>query len=288
MTIACIRLVVVLVVASLNAVWAGPVMVNFINVSDEPVKLYWINHDSEEIPVEELESYKDTEIKTSIGHVFCAYYEGRRQIFQVEGIDSVHVIGPDTIQVECSSSSGDIHATIKPNWSPRGAARFLELVDIGYFDGCALNRVVKNFLTQFGISADYKMRTDFATAKIKDDAPKGIAFQPGYMSYAGNGQNSRTTEMFIVMPGTHRHQLAAFGSENPWETPFGFVDPDDLSSVVDKWYAYGDMPPWGTGPDPQKIYREDGYEYLQKEFPRLSYLNKCRILSANDSEEEEL
>ncbi|KAI2491117.1 peptidyl-prolyl cis-trans isomerase [Fragilaria crotonensis] len=144
-----------------------------------------------------------------------------------------------------------------------------------------------NSLTQFGIGADYELRTEYRTANIKDDAPKGIAFQPGYMSYAGSGPDSRSSEIFIVMPDTGEAQLAYFGKENSWETPFGFVEPESMSTVA-QWYDYGDMPPWGSGPDPQLIYEEDGYEYLKREFPKLSYINECRILSSesNDGTEE--
>jgi cyclophilin family peptidyl-prolyl cis-trans isomerase len=159
---------------------------------------------------------------------------------------------------------------------------------MGYFDGCALNRVVKQFLTQFGISADYDMRTEWRSANIPDDAKQGIAFRPGFMAYAGSGPNSRSTEMFIVMPDTPPHQLGAFGTDNPWETPFAYVDETSLNEVVAKWYAYGDMPPWGQGPDPQKIYKEDGYEYLAKQFPRMDYMTECRIVSVDNEEEEEL
>ena len=183
-----------------------------------------------------------------------------------------------------------MHITVKPDWSPLGAARFLQLITLDYFTGCALNRVVKKFLTQFGISADYDLRTKFRNMEIPDDTPTKprIKFQPGYMSYAGSGPNSRTTEMFIVMPDTAQHQLNAFGSENPWETPFGFVDPDDVRNVVGQWHAYGDMPPWGKGPDPHKIYAKDGYdEYLRNEFPDMDYIESCSIIGNNDAGDDE-
>ena len=45
---------------------------------------------------------------------------------------------------------------------------------------------------------------------------------------------------------------------------------------------YGDMPPWGKGPDPQKIYGE-GYGYLAREFPELDYLETCRVVESGES-----
>merc|ERR1711862_319604 len=85
-------------------------------------------------------------------------------------------------------------------------------------------------------------------------------------------------------------QLDHFGV-NSWETPFGFVDQEDLEDVVAKWYSsYGDMSPWGNGPDPQKIYQKDGYDvYLKQNFPLLSYIKKCEIVDydADDSDDDD-
>ena len=37
------------------------------------------------------------------------------------------------------------------------------------------------------------------------------------------------------------------------------------------------MPPWGEGPDPQRVYRDDGYEYLRRAFPELDYARRCVV-----------
>lgn len=168
-----------------------------------------------------------------------------------------------------------------------------------------MNRVVPKFLTQFGISSNYKLRTKYRESTIPDDnvaaAPddggddgnkkkkKKIPFRPGYMSYAGNGINSRTAEVFVVMPDTPQSQLDHFGAENSWETPFGYVEPKYFDSVVSTWYAgYGDMAPWGNGPDPQRMYEKDGYTtYLPEQFPNMSYIQSCIIMDEADLQLEE-
>jgi peptidyl-prolyl cis-trans isomerase A (cyclophilin A) len=294
-----VKFAILLAAAFLPAVLSeDSTTLGFVNVLGETVKVYWVNEENpqEEIHVFDIEPYKDVVTETFMGHTFRYHIisgndndEGDKTTVYVEKEDSVHVVGPDTVQVECSGLLGPLHITVKPNWSPFGATRFLDLVHMGYFDGCALNRVVKQFLTQFGISADYDMRTEWRSANIPDDAKQGIAFRPGFMAYAGSGPNSRSTEMFIVMPDTPPHQLGAFGTDNPWETPFAYVDETSLNEVVAKWYAYGDMPPWGQGPDPQKIYKKDGYKYLAKQFPSMNYLTECRIVSVDkEGEDEEL
>mmetsp|Transcript_46419 Transcript_46419/g.71002 ORF Transcript_46419/g.71002 Transcript_46419/m.71002 type:complete len:292 (+) Transcript_46419:135-1010(+) len=255
-----------------------------VNVSPEVVGVFWVPPQSPDYPIQVVEILpgEGISLTTFVGHSFVYLLGGERhEVYVASALQPTVVIGPTHFEVECTTTTGTLHAHILPEWSPFGAARFLQLVHIGYFDGCALNRVVPNFLTQFGISKDFEMRTSFRSKNIMDDDPvEGMQFQPGYMAYAGSGPNSRTTEMFVVMPNTPAHQLNAFGT-NPWETAFGYVEPQDVEAVVSKWYAYGDMPPWGAGPDPQKIYPEDGYEYLATSFPNMSYIQKCEVISAD-------
>ena len=100
------------------------------------------------------------------------------------------------------------------------------------------------------------------------------------MSFAGSGHDSRTTEVFIVMPGTSQQQLDRFG-ENTWETPFAVIEGDVEKSALKKIYSgYGDMPPWGNGPESSRIYDVDGYtRYLPKKFPKLDYIDRCYVVA---------
>merc|ERR1719409_1573187 len=78
------------------------------------------------------------------------------------------------------------------------------------------------------------------------------------------------------MPHCPPGQLAHFGT-NPWETPFAELEDEASLSVFGNIKVYGDMPPWGKGPDPQKVYGE-GYGYLAREFPELDYLETCVVV----------
>ncbi|KAL3910738.1 MAG: hypothetical protein SGILL_007573 [Bacillariaceae sp.] len=293
-------LLATLVAATVVVVTADEsVAVTFINFSDDPLPLYFYNGEDYK-QVGTVHPYSTMGQKTFVGHQF-AYGEDKIPyvveegfvsngkavvpIFDHDDYDDDAVESEASINVLCGTTKGDLHITVKPLWSPLGAVRFLELVDEEYFDGCALNRVVPKFLTQLGIGADYHQRTKYRQANIPDDAPQGISFEPGTMAYAGSGPNSRSSEFFIVMPDTPESQLKYFGT-NPWETPFGFVDPEDVKNVVGAWHSYGDMPPWGKGPDPQKIYPENGYEYLKQGFPELDYIQTCDIVDRSGVEEE--
>ncbi|KAL3775592.1 hypothetical protein ACHAW5_003495 [Stephanodiscus triporus] len=168
---------------------------------------------------------------------------------------------------------------VKPYWAHRGASHFLDLVREGYYDGVVFHRMVPNLLTQFGIARDYNARTKARKNTIRDDRALGIKFEPGYLSFAGNGVNSRTTEVFVVNPGVSEADLKEFG-KNSWERPFGFIVGDVNNSAISNVYSgYGDMFPFGNGPDSNKIYDVDGYTtYIPQEFPKLDYIDRCYIV----------
>lgn len=49
-----------------------------------------------------------------------------------------------------------------------------------------------------------------------------------------------------------------------------------MDEVVLQWYqGYGDMPPWGKGPEQQPIY--DGPKYIEDNFPLLDKFLTCKV-----------
>ena len=264
--------------ASLALVASGQkVGVTFRNEMDVDAELAWVHPETKEttgvgrVPAYGGELHQDT----WAGHTF-KYDQGEVTIRGDRTFYSLTKTG--TVRVACGTTVGNIGISVFPDWAPRGAGRFLELVRRKYFDGAAINRVVPRFLAQFGISKDYETRTRWRTANIPDDPKQRIPFEAGMIAYAGSGPDSRSTEMFFVMPDTPKHQLDHFGT-NPWETPFAVCDPGAVRDVLPKLAnPYGDMPPWGNGPDPQKIYRRGGYDdYLAADFPELAYFTECTV-----------
>jgi len=262
----------------------------FVNELPEPITLHY-NHKEGLVPQSE-EPIKakggELAIITYPGHVFSYKFGGRTHFERASEESPVRVLlgGWNEVEVRCMVTAQDeteeLSLRIVPWWAPIGATHFLHLVRLGYYDGVAIHRAVKGFLAQFGISPDEYLRTQFRTRSVKDEfanqnAPK---FKPGMLSFAGSGAESRTTEVFIVMPGTAQSQLDYFGT-NVWETPFGIIDKVE-KSAVSKWYAYGDMPPNGKGPDPVKIY-DEGYEYLEREFPKVDHIKDCKVIEIKEA-----
>ena len=76
----------------------------------------------------------------------------------VQGAYEDPVLSPETevVVVECElQGKGAFDILVVPSWAPLGAERFLQLVDIGFFDGLGLFRAVENFLVQVKLEPLY-------------------------------------------------------------------------------------------------------------------------------------
>jgi peptidyl-prolyl cis-trans isomerase A (cyclophilin A) len=139
------------------------------------------------------------------------------------------------------------------------------------FSDIALYRSVSKFLTQFGVS-DNPEKKHWHNELILDD-PKGEPILKHYLSFAGGGPNTRSTQLFIAFEDLD------FLGKSPWEVPFGVVTTG--GDVVDSWYTgYGDMPPWGHGPDQGKLHNR-GNSYIRSEYPLIDFIIDCSVLKAD-------
>ena len=181
------------------------------------------------------------------------------------------VIGEEEVvhHVSCETTKGPIKLEVYPSWAPLGAARFIELVKDGFYTDIALFRCVEGFLTQFGIS-DKPDKKHWHRKEIKDDPNLHKGIKKHYISFAGGGPNTRSTQIFFAF-----EDLDFLGNE-PWEVPFGKVVEGE--SVLKAFYkGNGDIPPFGHGPDQGKLHNQ-GNDYIRKNFPKTDFILSCSYM----------
>lgn len=178
---------------------------------------------------------------------------------------------PSQFKVLFSTSKGDFTVNVHRDWSPKGAARFYELVKNGFYNDVRFFRVIRSprpFMAQFGISGDPAVTAKWTNANIEDDPVKEHNTR-GKITFATAGPNTRTTQLFINYDDNSRLDAQGF-------SPFGEVVSG--MDVVDQLYAdYGEGAPSGMGPDQDRIEKE-GNAYLNKDFPKLDYIKSARIV----------
>ena len=175
--------------------------------------------------------------------------------------------------VRCETTKGPLDIELLPNISPIGAKHLVRLIEADFFRDVPLFRTVPGFLMQFGRKVG---QNEFDSVTIKDDHPRSEdrVVSRGTLAFAGGGTDSRTNQLFFAFCKS----CGGLGQQ-PWETPVGRLVGKDSHAVLDALehaHTYGDMPPWGQGPDPGKIAADESGSYLRG-FPKLDYMKGCRL-----------
>ena len=182
---------------------------------------------------------------------------------------------PDTFKakVTLANNKGSFTIDVTRDWAPKGADRFYNLIQCGFYDDIAIFRVIDGFMAQFGIHGDPALAAKWRNAKIQDDAKGKASNTAGMVTFATAGPNTRTTQMFINFGNNANLDGQGF-------TPFGKVS--EGMDVVNKIYkGYGDAPsrrnPNGKGPNQGRI-QSQGNKYLKADFPKLDYIKSVEIV----------
>jgi len=176
---------------------------------------------------------------------------------------------PPTYRVAFETTAGPFVVEVRRDWAPRGADRFYNLVQAGYYDSMYVHRVIPGGIAQFGFYRDPQINAVWLKKPVGDDPMIGNSNKRGTITFAHSGMNTRTAQVFINLSDNPQFDDDKF-------VPFGTVT--EGMDVVDKLYSgYGELMPEGKGPDPgQTAYR--GNAYLQEGFPQLSEIVSARIV----------
>lgn len=178
-------------------------------------------------------------------------------------IRQVSASSRETYVVRLETTKGDVLIEVHPEWAPRGARRFRELVESGFYDGCKFFRVIDGFMAQIGMNGDPAVNAPWDKRKLRDD-PVIQSNKPGFVTFATSGKDSRTTQFFINTGDNSKLDSQGF-------SPFGKVL-EGLSVVKSFYNRYGEQP------DQDRI-RRSGNAYLENEFPQLDAIVRATIES---------
>ena len=190
----------------------------------------------------------------------------------------------------CRTTKGPWNILVHHKWAPIGAARFIEMVQNGYFSATVpLMRCLRGFICQFGLSGDPFLTKQYRKS-LPDDTnwlPEGPEFKEndagvkrfakGYLAYAGSGPNSRGNQ-FIVSLEPNK----PLGGGSPWEVPWGeLVGKHSFETLGQVYTGYGEK-----GPTQGRLSREGVTDALREEFPMLDYVTACEIVDETIQEDK--
>lgn len=144
-------------------------------------------------------------------------------------------------EVLFETTAGDIRIAIYPEAAPNAAARFIELVESGYYDDTPISRVVPGFVAQFGIN--WREPHKAWREESFDDDPTLFALERGTLAFAKAGPNTNSTQVFINFAENNRLAEPQYNF-----TTFGMVitetdaDGNEVGgmAIVDQFVQVGD------------------------------------------------
>ena len=144
-------------------------------------------------------------------------------------------------EVLFETAAGEIRIAVYPEAAPNAAARFIELVESGFYDNIPVSRVVPGFVAQFGING----RAPHVQWREKsfDDDPTLFALERGTLAFAKAGPNTNSTQVFINYAENNRLADPQYNF-----TTFGMVitetdeDGNEVGgmAIVDEFVQVGD------------------------------------------------
>ncbi|CAF0947469.1 unnamed protein product [Adineta steineri] len=163
-----------------------------------------------------------------------------------------------------NASGSSIIINITQNWAPIGANHLFDIINSQFYAvPSAFFRVVPKFVVQFGISGDPIQNTIW-NKTILDD-PVLMSNIVGTVSYATNGPNTRTTQLFINYRNNSRLDLHGF-------SPIGVVTTGlDVANTI-----FNPTPGNSTGVD-QDAYSTEGNAWILVNYSQINFIKKVSI-----------
>jgi peptidyl-prolyl cis-trans isomerase A (cyclophilin A) len=177
--------------------------------------------------------------------------------------DEAKAKAPAKFKVKFVTTKGDFVIEATRSWAPLGVDRFYNLVKLGFFTDIGFFRVVPNFVVQFGIHGNPKVSKVWKNASIKDDKKSKHSNDKGTLTFAKNGPDTRTTQLFINYKDNPRLDEMGF-------PPIGKVT-DGMDVVESINQEYREKPE-------QAMLEHSGNSYLRDIFTRLDYIKSATLV----------
>ncbi len=180
------------------------------------------------------------------------------------------VKAPSTFMAKFTTTKGSFTIEAIRSWSPDGVDRLYQLVQSGFYDNNSLFRVQEAYVVQFGIS-DLPEVNRFWDKRPIADEPVIEHNLKGTLSYARDGANSRTSQLFINKKDNFKLDTVTYNGLKGFPPVARIVEGFE---VVDSFYgAYGFEPA-----NHQDSIMQQGNAYVRKHFPELDYIISAKLI----------
>ena len=177
---------------------------------------------------------------------------------------------PATFHAAFKTTKGTFLIEVVRDWSPLGADRLYQLLATGFYNNNGIFRVQKDYVIQFGITDIEAVNSYWDKRPIVDEP--GIAKnEKGTISYARDGANSRTVQLFINLRDNVKLDTVNYNGTKGF-TPVARII--EGYETVEKFYG-------GYGFEPARLQDSimvKGNSYLKRTFPEIDFILEAKII----------
>lgn len=177
---------------------------------------------------------------------------------------------PPVFRAQFKTTKGSFTLEVHRDWSPAGADRLWQLVSTGFYDGNSLFRVQKNFVVQFGISDKKDVNFFWDKRPIPDEEVTQHNLK-GTVSYARDGMNSRTVQLFVNMKDNYKLDTVNYNGLRGFP-PVGKIV-EGFETIEALCGDYGFEPA-----NCQDSVMVHGKAYLKAKYPKLDEILEARLV----------
>jgi cyclophilin family peptidyl-prolyl cis-trans isomerase len=189
---------------------------------------------------------------------------------QIPDSSILKIKAPESFKVKFVTTKGSFTIEAYRSWSPEGVDRLYQLIQTGFYNNNSIFRVQSNYVVQFGIS-DTKVVNEFWDKRPIADEPVRESNLKGYISYARDGANSRTAQLFINKKDNFKLDTVNYNGLRGFPPVAKIIEGFE---VVESFYGgYGFEP--ANHQDSIMLY---GNAYVKKHFPEVDYILSVEIL----------
>ena len=181
----------------------------------------------------------------------------------------LQVIAPDTFQAVCVTTKGEFTIEAIRDWSPLGVDRLYQLITSGFYTNNCIFRVQPEYVVQFGISNNSEANYFWEKRPIPDEPVMGHNLK-GIISYARDGKNSRTAQLFINKKDNFKLDTIDYNGLRGFPPVARIIKGFEVVEAFNAKYGFEPA-------NHQDSVMVNGNAYWEEKFPGMDYIKELKI-----------
>jgi cyclophilin family peptidyl-prolyl cis-trans isomerase len=179
------------------------------------------------------------------------------------------IIAPDTFRAVISTTKGQIEIEAIRAWSPLGVDRLYQLITSGFYNNNCIFRVQPEYVVQFGISDDPATNYFWDKRPVNDEPVLGHNLK-GVISYARDGKNSRTAQLFINTKDNFKLDTIDYNGLRGFPPIARIVEGFEVVEALNSQYGFEPA-------NHQDSVMVKGNGYWEEHFPGMDYIIEFKV-----------